>query len=105
LVYVYSIVFGYQDSDFHNYGQWMVVTECIYRTMYRTRYLAMFDVDELIVPLRTDSWAKMMETFPTKEAQVAYVNSCFVLAFCLYSLWRKILFLKHTIVGLYCWLF
>lgn len=34
--------------------------DCLYRNMYRYEYLALLDIDELIVPTAKDNWADMM---------------------------------------------
>jgi Glycosyltransferase family 92 len=43
-----------------NHGQLMTMTECLYRMMYRTKYLIHQDVDEFIVPRRADDWKSMI---------------------------------------------
>ncbi len=35
--------------------------DCLYRNMYRYKYLALLDIDEVIVPKNTSGWAQMME--------------------------------------------
>lgn len=37
-------------GDIHYFGQIPALNDCVYRYMYQTRYLALHDVDELIVP-------------------------------------------------------
>jgi len=34
--------------------------DCLYRNMYRYEYLALLDIDEIITPVRHNSWADMM---------------------------------------------
>jgi len=41
-------------------GQYFAMTECGYRLMYRTEYLIIQDIDELIVPTRTEDWRSML---------------------------------------------
>jgi len=41
-------------------GQYFAMTECAYRLMYRTEYLIIQDIDELIVPTRTEDWRSML---------------------------------------------
>ena len=38
------------------FGQALVAFDCLYRYMHRTNYLAMFDLDELLVPLKSPTW-------------------------------------------------
>ena len=41
-------------------GQYFTMIECVYRLMYRTKYLTITDIDEFIVPTRTDNWRSML---------------------------------------------
>uniref|UniRef100_A0A3Q3WUX7 Glycosyltransferase family 92 protein n=1 Tax=Mola mola TaxID=94237 RepID=A0A3Q3WUX7_MOLML len=41
-------------GDIHYFGQMPALNDCIYRYMYQTRYLALHDVDELILPHWTE---------------------------------------------------
>uniref|UniRef100_A0A3Q2P6L3 Glycosyltransferase family 92 protein n=1 Tax=Fundulus heteroclitus TaxID=8078 RepID=A0A3Q2P6L3_FUNHE len=41
----------YQDpGDIHYYGQVPALNDCLYRYMYRSKYIALHDLDELILP-------------------------------------------------------
>jgi Glycosyltransferase family 92 len=48
------------DSKVQYKGQMLTTTECVYRLMYRTEYLTQIDVDEFIVPMRTEDWRSML---------------------------------------------
>ncbi|MGL4849430.1 MAG: glycosyltransferase family 92 protein [Clostridium sp.] len=37
-------------GDIHYYGQIPALNDCIYRYMYQSRYVALHDTDELILP-------------------------------------------------------
>uniref|UniRef100_A0A667XLM3 Glycosyltransferase family 92 protein n=1 Tax=Myripristis murdjan TaxID=586833 RepID=A0A667XLM3_9TELE len=41
-------------GDLHYYGQIPALNDCVYRYMYQSRYVAMHDVDELILPQWND---------------------------------------------------
>jgi hypothetical protein len=43
-------------------GQYFTQTECIYRLMYRAKYLVEVDIDELIVPMQADNWTAMINS-------------------------------------------
>ena len=46
---------------FHYRGQSLLVNECLFRNMYRVEYLAMNDLDEVIVPLgNSRTWSDML---------------------------------------------
>jgi len=39
--------------------------DCFYRNMYRFKYIAILDIDEVIMPTKHDSWSSMMEELMT----------------------------------------
>ena len=41
-------------SQIHYYGQVPALNDCVYRYMYQTRYIALHDMDELILPQQVD---------------------------------------------------
>lgn len=41
--------------------------DCLYKHMYSYKYIALLDVDEVIVPLRDASWSALMERVRTKS--------------------------------------
>ncbi|XP_066569254.1 uncharacterized protein LOC136758619 [Amia ocellicauda] len=48
-------------GDLHYYGQLTTLNDCIYRNMYRTKYLLLNDIDEIIVPYQHNNLHKLME--------------------------------------------
>ena len=52
-------------SGLHYFGQVISISDCVYRAMYRTRYLSSQDIDELIVPMKADTWADMLRNITT----------------------------------------
>ncbi|KAM4662541.1 uncharacterized protein O3C94_011019 isoform 1-T2 [Discoglossus pictus] len=48
-------------GDLHYYGQTAALNDCIYRYMYKTKYMALNDIDELILPVIHKDWPQMME--------------------------------------------
>ena len=47
------------DHDYH--GQFGIVHDCLYRHMYEAKYLAFFDLDEMIIPFQHDNWLEMLD--------------------------------------------
>ena len=43
------------------HGQIMAMNECLYRMMYRTRYLVIQDLDEFVVPMLGDGWRSILD--------------------------------------------
>lgn len=51
----------YQYSLEDHRGQKALVNDCIYRSMYKSRYVVLLDFDEFPVPYKHDSWLQLME--------------------------------------------
>ena len=50
-------------ENVHNHGLVSCINDCIYRYMYRTKYVIVADLDELVVPRLADSWAEMLDGY------------------------------------------
>ncbi|KAM3616564.1 uncharacterized protein V6R79_020008 [Siganus canaliculatus] len=61
-------------GDLHYFGQVPALNDCLYRYMYRTQYLALHDVDELILPQSVSSW---LELLPLLE-RIYGVDRCYM---------------------------
>lgn len=48
-------------GEAHYYGQLLSITDCLYRNIYRVKYLVYTDFDEVVVPLRHPSWSALMK--------------------------------------------
>ncbi|XP_048368023.1 uncharacterized protein LOC125441464 [Sphaerodactylus townsendi] len=48
-------------KDIGYYGQITALNDCIYRNMYRSKYLLLNDVDEIILPGKRVDWKTMMQ--------------------------------------------
>jgi len=53
----------YLKSKLNNKRQNEVIpyNDCLYRNMYRYKYIALLDIDEVITPITKSSWAELME--------------------------------------------
>lgn len=58
-------------TSIYFYGQYGLINECIYRNLYRVKYLALIDVDEFIVPQQTSSVIEMLQTLEKTRQKVA----------------------------------
>lgn len=45
----------------YQHGQILAINECLYRLMYRTKYVVVQYVDQFTVPMRSDSWLSMLD--------------------------------------------
>ncbi|KAM6932943.1 uncharacterized protein FYW49_001336 [Xenentodon cancila] len=69
-----SWLFSYSPGDLHYFGQIPALNDCLYRYMYRSRYLALHDIDELILPQTVNSW---LELLPLLEKKYG-INKCYM---------------------------
>ena len=64
-----------KDADnSHYYAESVSITDCLYRNMYRVKYLAFTDLDEIIVPQKHRNWSEMMLAIDQKNVS-AFVFS------------------------------
>ncbi|XP_056131890.1 coiled-coil-helix-coiled-coil-helix domain containing 3a [Lampris incognitus] len=67
-------------GDLHYYGQIPANNDCLYRYMYKSRYLLMHDADEVILPTEDGSWAELLLTLDKKHGENAnyyFANNVF----------------------------
>ncbi|KAM8934329.1 beta-1,4-galactosyltransferase galt-1-like [Pelodytes ibericus] len=48
------------------YGQMTTLNDCIYRNMYKSKYVLLNDVDEIILPFQHRNWESLMESLERK---------------------------------------
>ena len=56
----------------HYYGQLVLITDCLYRSMYEVEYLVMMDLDEVILPVNQNSWAELVKDLEKHGRFAAY---------------------------------
>ncbi|CAN2391537.1 Glycosyltransferase family 92 [Pristimantis euphronides] len=62
------------ESQIGYYGQLLALNDCLYRNMYKSRYVTFNDMDEIILPKRHKTWDEMMEALEkTYPAMAAYL--------------------------------
>ncbi|XP_026229576.1 uncharacterized protein LOC113171441 [Anabas testudineus] len=67
-------------GDLHYYGQVPALNDCVYRYMYQSRYVAMHDIDELILPQSVSSWTELLPMLEKKfgpDKGYMFVNNVF----------------------------
>ncbi|KAJ1146441.1 hypothetical protein NDU88_012717 [Pleurodeles waltl] len=47
-------------KDIGYYGQTVTLNDCIYRNMYRSKYVILNDLDEILLPYKHEDWHSMM---------------------------------------------
>ena len=57
----------------HYYGQLLSISDCLYKNIYRAKYLVYTDLDEIIVPLRHPSWSSLMHDIDIKPSQGTFM--------------------------------
>nr|XP_046269099.1 glycosyltransferase family 92 protein F13G3.3-like isoform X2 [Scatophagus argus] len=55
-------LFSMSGGDVHYFGQLATLNECIYRSMDRSRYVLLNDIDEIIMPYHHNNLKLLMET-------------------------------------------
>ncbi|XP_062408958.1 uncharacterized protein si:zfos-464b6.2 isoform X2 [Sardina pilchardus] len=62
---------GWQPSvspgELHYFGQIAALNDCVYRFMYQTRYVVLQDLDEVIVPVKVNSWTELLPVLEQKH--------------------------------------
>lgn len=53
-------------GDLHYFGQIAALNDCVYRFMYKTQYVVLQDLDEVIVPVTVDSWTELLPMLERK---------------------------------------
>ncbi|XP_030252725.1 uncharacterized protein LOC115569009 isoform X2 [Sparus aurata] len=53
-------------GEIHYFGQIPVLHDCLYRYMYQSRYVALHDIDELILPQKVFSWSELLPLLEEK---------------------------------------
>ena len=64
----------------HYHGQLLIISDCLYRVMYEVEYLAVIDLDEMIIPIKHNNLAEMVTAFGDKPmvASFKFQNAFFV---------------------------
>jgi len=55
-----------EEPDIHYFGQLAALNDCLYRVMFRARFVVMVDLDEVLVPRRRTQWRPMLEDATTR---------------------------------------
>ncbi|XP_012708026.3 uncharacterized protein LOC105917700 [Fundulus heteroclitus] len=63
-------LFSEHGGDIHYFGQLTTLNECIYRSMERSRYVLLNDIDEIIMPYQEDSLKSLMDRLQTQFPNV-----------------------------------
>ncbi|XP_077396051.1 beta-1,4-galactosyltransferase galt-1-like isoform X2 [Festucalex cinctus] len=63
--------FSKSGGDLHYYGQLVTLNECIYRSMERSRYVLLNDLDEIIMPYRHQDLMSMMSELQQRHPDVS----------------------------------
>ncbi|KAM7403340.1 hypothetical protein PAMA_004000 [Pampus argenteus] len=64
-------LFSQHGGDLHYFGQLTTLNECIYRSMERSRYVLLNDIDEIIMPYQHDSLMPLMSMLKQQHPNTA----------------------------------
>ncbi|XP_069097888.1 glycosyltransferase family 92 protein F13G3.3-like isoform X2 [Pleurodeles waltl] len=57
-------------KDIGYYGQLVTLNDCMYRNMYRSKYVILIDLDEIILPFKHPDWTSMMYSLQKQHPNV-----------------------------------
>ncbi|XP_063791583.1 beta-1,4-galactosyltransferase galt-1-like [Pseudophryne corroboree] len=57
-------------KDIGYYGQVTALNDCIYRNMYRSKFVLLNDIDEIILPIKHQTWDSLMESLQQQNPGV-----------------------------------
>ncbi|XP_013878989.1 uncharacterized protein LOC106528387 [Austrofundulus limnaeus] len=63
-------LFSQHGGDIHYFGQLTTLNECIYRSMERSRYVLLNDIDEIIMPYQHNNLMSLMDTLQQQHPNV-----------------------------------
>uniref|UniRef100_A0A3B3C0M1 Glycosyltransferase family 92 protein n=1 Tax=Oryzias melastigma TaxID=30732 RepID=A0A3B3C0M1_ORYME len=63
--------FAEHGGDLQYFGQIVTLNECIYRSMERSRYVLLNDIDEIIMPYKHDNLNALMDSLQPRHSNVA----------------------------------
>ncbi|XP_024860616.1 uncharacterized protein LOC108236420 [Kryptolebias marmoratus] len=63
-------LFSKYGGDIHYFGQLTTLNECIYRSMERSRYVLLNDIDEIIMPYQHSNLMSLMDTLQQQHPKV-----------------------------------
>ncbi|XP_054853234.1 beta-1,4-galactosyltransferase galt-1-like [Eublepharis macularius] len=58
-------------KDIGYYGQITALNDCVYRNMYKSKYVLLNDVDEIILPIKYKDWKTMMQNLQEQHPGAA----------------------------------
>ncbi|XP_063810589.1 beta-1,4-galactosyltransferase galt-1-like [Pseudophryne corroboree] len=57
-------------KDIEYYGQLATLNDCIYRNMFRSKFVLLNDIDEIILPIKHQTWDSLMESLQQQNPGV-----------------------------------
>lgn len=70
----YGWLFSKSGGDVHYFGQQTTLNDCIYRSMDRSRYVLLNDIDEIIMPYQHSGLLPLMDTLQQQHPNVKYLQ-------------------------------
>lgn len=70
----YGWLFSMSGGDVHYFGQQTTLNECIYRSMERSRYVLLNDIDEIIMPYQHSGLPPLMDALQQQHPNVNYLQ-------------------------------
>ena len=61
----------------HYFAQLAAINDCVYKNMFLSKYVAIIDIDEFIVPLKVDKWSDLLKSIDQQKSKCYRVRSAF----------------------------
>ena len=81
----------------HYFAQLAAINDCVYKNMFLSKYVAIIDIDEFIVPLKVAKWSDLLKSIDQQKSK-CYVFQC---VFFRMEWPSHTLFQNHSIVNQY----
>uniref|UniRef100_A0A8C5MX12 Glycosyltransferase family 92 protein n=1 Tax=Leptobrachium leishanense TaxID=445787 RepID=A0A8C5MX12_9ANUR len=59
------------NSQVHYYGQTATLNDCLYRNMYRSKFVFFNDIDEIILPVKHHDWPSLVESLQQRYPEAS----------------------------------
>ena len=64
-------------NEIHYFGQLMAISDCLYRAYLSSQFVVFLDMDEVIVPMKSDSWLDIIPRGIFNKTSAAVIRNTF----------------------------
>jgi len=63
-------IYLYERETYKRLNELIPINDCFYKNMYSYEYIAVFDIDEVIIPVKTKDWRELLDVVIAKSLQL-----------------------------------